>query len=318
MENTDLATLLSSDVTLIEPSQEQPMTQPPSSSGSKRTSRGKNKPSTIIASTIAHNSPLSQKNESSYTLKGVIEILILLGLNSVSLWEKTLYAIRTGVSDLMNSEVTSLYFHLKLVSNAIGSGVALSGDLSEYKLDYMNEAEREYEELIKYTEPIFEVYSKVRYSIDSVKLLHDLVKKSMNGNKNDDKRADTEEDDVFNLFGLGIGKKCKGNTLISQQVAIRNEETLRRCTTPGEEGRYLLKIEITDCEDLKGITQDRYWTKISKKVVFLVKDDNDPAFEKLNEIFTEQAKRILKIKDTKMTEHDDSEDKPRKRARFSR
>lgn len=104
---------------------------------------------------------------------------------------------------------------------------------------------------------------------------------------------------------------------ISQSVSIKNDSVTRKCVTPGEPGKYLIKLEVTDCDDLKGIRTTQYWTKVWKKVIFLVDDEKDPTYIAINNIWGNQSKRILKINDSKVTEFEDDEEKDsRKRTRY--
>lgn len=284
-----------------------------------------------------------------YDLKGVVNLLILVGMTSVNIWEKVIFDVKKKVSDLMNIELTTLYFNLKMVSSSICTGISTNADLSQEKLELINEVDRDYNEIMEYASPALQVFSQNRYSVEVVKMFKELVqdiivkmnsieisddeekskpgskkRKSAQQNDDNDEEEDDDgnddEDELFRLFGKKCSSKNKSKKLaISQQVTTKNDEVTRKCITPGETGKYLMKIEITDCDDLKGIKPAQYWTKVWKKAVFLVGDDKDPAFIALNNVWMNQAKRLLQMKDVKVTEieeHDDSD--TRKRARFFR
>lgn len=278
----------------------------------------------------------------SYDLKGVVNLLILIGLTSVNLWEKVIFDVRKKVSDMMNPDLTALYFHLKMVSNTICTGIAQTSDLSQEKLEMINELDRDYDEIMLHADPVLQVYSKNKYSVDIVRHIKEFVLEAINqmslieiSDDDDDrtvkskKRAisdddhddDSDKDDeLFELFSKKCNSKKRAKKLaISQQVLVKNDSVTRKCITPGETGKYLIKIEITDCEDLKGVKPTQYWTKIWKKAVFLVNNDKDQSYTAVNNVWANESKRILQIKECKVTEFEEDEDKDvRKRGRFFR
>lgn len=285
-----------------------------------------------------------------YDLKGVVNLLILIGMTSVNIWERVIFDAKKRVSDVMNVELTTLYFNLKMVCNSICTGIATNCDLSQEKLEMINDIERDYNEIMEHAGPTINIFNQNRYSVEVVRIFKDLAQdiiaqinsieisddeeKSKNKPKNKKRKTDEQEDDeddnndngdeedeLLRLFGKKCGSfKSKSKKLVfSQQVTTRTDEIMRKCTTPGESGKYLMKIEITDCDDLKGTKPAQYWTKVWKKAVFLVDDDKDPAFTAMNGVWMSQAKRILKMKDVKVTEiEENDETDARKRARFFR
>lgn len=260
------------------------------------------KPSTsrnIVQKTIKTKLNAKKEETEHYDLKGVVNILILLGLNSVNMWEKGIFKVRNIVSDLMNPDLTTLYFHLKLVTDTICTNIAINSDLSQEKLEMVNELNRNFDELMDHASTVVQVHSKHRYSATSVKILKELVEdiiqklnaieisddeeetKKIKLNK---KRSFIEEDDdddceeLFRLFDRKNSSKKKTKSLtISQLVTIKNDSVTRECITTGETGKYLIKIEVTDCEEIKGVKPSQFWTKVWKKTVFLVDDEKDPS-----------------------------------------
>lgn len=273
----------------------------------------------------------TSKISSDYTLKSIVELLILLGLTSATMWEKILFQIKSDVSNLMNTEVTNLYFSLKLVAQSVCSGVIQSGDLSQQKLEIINDSEREHTELMSYIEPTLNLLPQIFYSTDSVKHIKNFIATALKENnatqssdeppckkqKNDTNTNTTEA--MLNLFGKTIENKKKKSkeVVISQQFSLRDEQVLRKYATPGETGKLMVKIEITDCDDLKGVGVTQYWTKVWKKAVFLLDGEDDPAFKTIDNILLDQLKNISEIKDVKMTEYDDEGSSSRK-FRFGR
>ena len=70
-------------------------------------------------------------------------------------------------------------------------------------------------------------------------------------------------------------------------------------TTPGEKGRYLIKIEISDTKDLKGVNKNDWWLKAAYRTQFLVNSEKDSIYTQLHKIVLSKAKDLSKIKNVK-------------------
>lgn len=184
---------------------------------------------------------------------------------------------------------------------------------------------------VKKTNPKPKKAQSTNINLNLKSVVEDLIKETIQKEKNiqneeEDDEEDNEDDndDVLKILAKSFSKKGKTNAaaVINQTITFRSDDMLRKCVTPGEIGKYLIKIEITDCKDLKGVPLNRHWTKVGKKAVFLVQNEEDAAYKSVNQIWSEQAKRIINIKDVKKIEYDDDDDDDdkktsRKRARFS-
>lgn len=143
-----------------------------------------------------------------------------------------------------------------------------------------------------HAEPILQVYSKYTYSVEVVKMFNDIIEETLEkinlieiSDEEEEGKAtrskkrlhqqeyedddDADEDELFRLLGKKCGPKKKNAKLfISQQVSVKNENVTRKCTTPGESGQFLIKIEITDCETLKDSSQINIGQKSGKNCIF--------------------------------------------------
>lgn len=81
-----------------------------------------------------------------------------------------------------------------------------------------------------------------------------------------DSDSDSDNSDKFDSL---FKSSKKGPIKIKQVFQTQKKRLRRRLTTPGEEGRYMVKIELTDTKDLKNCSQNQYWTKVSAKAIFL-------------------------------------------------
>lgn len=76
------------------------------------------------------------------------------------------------------------------------------------------------------------------------------------------------EDDRHNFSKL-FKSSMKGPVKIKQIFQTQKNRLRRKLTTPGEEGRYMVKVEVTDTKDLRRCNPNQYWTKVSTKAIFL-------------------------------------------------
>lgn len=296
-----------------------------STSKSVNTRGGKGKKSATTT-----NQQNAVKLSTEYTLKSVVELLILLGLTSATLWEQVLFKIRKDVSDLMNTEVTNLFFALKMVAQAVCAGVVQSGDLSQEKLEALNDIEKDHSVLMSYIEPTLSLMPNICYSTESVKNIRNFINTALKDFKTNDSESnepinkkpklDTDTTEaMLSLFGKSVDSKKRKNkeVVISQQFSLRDEDTIKKYSTPGEKGKFLVKIEVTDCDDLRGVGANQYWTKVWKKAVFLLNSEENQAFKILDKLLLEQLKKISEIKDVQMFEFDDQGSNQRK-SKFGR
>lgn len=114
---------------------------------------------------------------------------------------------------------------------------------------------------------------------------------SSNSSLSSSPNSDTDRFD--SLFKKNTSKKP---IAIKQLFQSQRNDTINKLTTPGENGRYMVKIEVTDVKDLKDCESSKtYWTKVAKKIVFLL-DSNDSTLKTVEDVIYEKGKQISKVK----------------------
>jgi len=128
---------------------------------------------------------------------------------------------------------------------------------------------------------------------------------------NDDMGCYDEDDDcksneidfdecLDQIFKISEESSKKTVPKIKQIFQTRNKKQVKKITSPGEVGRYMIKIEMTDCWDLKGCNSSKtYWTKIARKAVFLT-DIKDPILKSVESILLNVGKGISNIPETEV------------------
>lgn len=107
--------------------------------------------------------------------------------------------------------------------------------------------------------------------------------------------SNSDSDRFDSLFKKSASKKP---VIIKQIFQTQKNNMRRKFTTPGEQGRYMVKIELTDVKDLKKCESYKsYWTKVSKKIIFLLNAE-DETFKKVEDIIFEKGKEISRMKGT--------------------
>lgn len=108
---------------------------------------------------------------------------------------------------------------------------------------------------------------------------------------------DSSEDDEFDkIFKKNTKKQRKTKSVVIKQLfQYRKPKSIQKIITPGEEGKYLIKIELTDTKDLKECSDPTsYWQKISKKAYFLTEKKN-PKYKATNDLLKTVAKELSEI-----------------------
>jgi hypothetical protein len=103
-----------------------------------------------------------------------------------------------------------------------------------------------------------------------------------------DSGSDLESDKFDKLFKI---KSSKSVPKIKQMFQTQNKKVKRKLTTPGEEGRYMIKIELTDTKDLKKCKMNQYWQKVNTKAVFLAEPKSE-LYKKINNMLFSVGQKI--------------------------
>lgn len=105
-----------------------------------------------------------------------------------------------------------------------------------------------------------------------------------------DSDSDSDDSDKFDrLFKVKSNKKSP--IKIKQVFQTQKKRLRRKLTTPGEEGRYMIKIELTDTKDLRKCQLNQFWTKVSAKAVFLT-EPKSKVYKQIRDIMYDVGQEI--------------------------
>ena len=117
---------------------------------------------------------------------------------------------------------------------------------------------------------------------------------------NDD--DDDDDDDEFNKIFTSIKRKSKKNDktdeLFEQFVSFKSNGSNKTLTTPGEKGSYLIKIDISDTNDLRGVDRKDRWLKAAYRSQFLLQC-KDTTYTQLHKIILMKSRELARIKNVK-------------------
>lgn len=113
--------------------------------------------------------------------------------------------------------------------------------------------------------------------------------------KTSDSGSDSESNDSDKFDQLFRVRSSKKTPIKVKQIFQTQKRRLRRkLSTPGEEGRYMIKIELTDTKDLKKVKPNQYWTQVSAKAVFLA-EPKSTIFKKIKSMLFDVGRNIKEM-----------------------
>lgn len=108
--------------------------------------------------------------------------------------------------------------------------------------------------------------------------------------------SDSSNTDKYDKLFKNNKHGKSSSPVIKQVFQTVKHNTRKKMVTPGERARFMIKIELTDCKDLKKCKSPKsYWTQVSKKSVFLL-ESKDEMLKKIDEIMLAVGQRISKTK----------------------
>lgn len=112
--------------------------------------------------------------------------------------------------------------------------------------------------------------------------------------------SSSSSDDEYEKIFKSKTTKSNKSPLIRQIFQTRKHNLRKKMMTPGEKGRYMIKIEISDVRDLKKCkTPKTYWTQVSKKALFVI-NPKDDVFKKVDDLMITVGQKISKIQGTEV------------------
>jgi len=138
----------------------------------------------------------------------------------------------------------------------------------------------------------------------------DLSSISSSSSSESDSSSGSEDDDdddegFAGIFHTKRSKKLKNQPVdISQEFCYLRNGKRYKLKTPGEQGSHIIKLEVTKTKDIKNNTPiDLYWTKVSKRGVFLLdvenSDDDKATLDVVSKMLVKYGKKIKNVDSVK-------------------
>lgn len=251
----------------------------------------------------------SSSSSITYSLFELIQIIYLEGINSITGWENMLCSLKKVILE-EPEPLVNIFF---ILSNAVTN--FLMDEVSQATYLKIKDSKISFEALMHYfNEQINEDHLNMKsINFDYIKRFKELIKKSENkiekidciniiDSETDINDDDDDDDDIIEkAFSSVFSPKKKSNiktnnTKFEQSFHLLTNDEKKWIKTPGEEGRYLIEIKITDTKDIKKVPTDEWWKKVGKKAVFLTSSSQDPLYIESNKILKEAINKINKIK----------------------
>lgn len=242
------------------------------------------------------------QTENFFSLEEVLDIISYSGVNSLHLWDKLLELLRNMLLEDLDLSSYELYQKLKYIITIFRNHNELipserllsSSEIIDVVNPYIsNDLSARY-----YAKSLVQTF-KLK-ALEAVKKINNEI--AMDSDSDNNSEINESDDDEFSKIFDSIktnDKQDKKQKKISQVISIVSNDNQKLLSTPGEWGSHLIKIEVTNTCDLKGIPKDEYWKKVSQKAVFLVKSSNDENYRKIIKILQSVAKHIASINNVK-------------------
>lgn len=230
------------------------------------------------------------KNTFNFTLKQIVKLLIYLGLKNIYLWDQLLEKSFKDTAE--QNDILTIQL-LELLQEFINS---LKDEIrSKYNAQIQEDSFFE-----RYMLDPFKDLNNINcanvFSIQIVEKFKLYVKDFLN-NRLQSPQAETSKNntELLSIFNVVNDHLIK----IPQIFALKDNDCHKVFTTPGETGDYLVKIEVTNTEEIASINVVDRWRLVSKKAIFLINSDKDKKYKLIQDILKDVAIEIAQIQGVK-------------------
>lgn len=259
------------------------------------------------------------------SIEEILRIFYFLGITTCSKWDACMHNIRMDVMNLdcdNYADVINVYMKLIALGRRIRFGLEIYLNVnSQEKLslidtylfdltdiyDYLRENVNNFDEKNIHKTTFNVINSFVKNFLFPNNTDTDIVMQNEsfenvdddnNDDDDDEEEVDNEFDEIFKSVKVKKGNS-NSTSLYEQSVLFNSHGDKKMLTTPGEKGAYLIKIEITDTKDLKGVEKNDRWQKAAYKAVFLLQSNKDPNYNTLYKMILNKSRELTKIKNVK-------------------
>lgn len=199
------------------------------------------------------------------SLEDVLRFFYFYGLTSLSLWCSSLEKIKDDIYKAENVDLFELYIKLVDLMKKIRIALELRLVNSQTDLLLLNDYLFDIDEVYNYLSENVQNFSNKIILKSTYASVHSLIRQIKPTSADEDDvdvdesmSSDESDEDEFNKIfsSLKDSKQEKKANIFQQTLMFQSNGTRKMLTTPGEKGGYLIKIEITDTRDLKGVPKN--------------------------------------------------------------
>ena len=257
------------------------------------------------------------RHEECLSLEDILKLIYYLGLSSYGQWEDMMKKIQPDIISIDNVNVFSLYIQLRDITKKIKFALETTIVNSQKDLMLLNNYLFDIDEIYNYLNTNIVHFKEKNILRTTFSIINSIIKNKMMyrfedeeeeeedpmnidivNNDDDDDDGDVDFKRLFKSVKRYTSKNEKTDELYDQYISFKKDDSTKTLTTPGEKGRYLIKIDITDVNDLKGINKKDRWTKAAYRSQFLLQS-KDSTYMQLHKIVLSKSRELAKIKNIK-------------------
>lgn len=256
--------------------------------------------------------------EDILSLEDIVRLIYYVGLSSYGHWEEMIQKLKPEIIKLDDADVFSLFVKLMDITKKIKLGLETTILYSQKDIPALNTYIFDIDMIYNYLNSYIINFKEKNISKTIFTFINNLIRKHFitfnteenddimtldddddNDNDNDNDDDDDDEfDKIFTSVKRSKSKNNKTDDLFEQFVSFRSNDSCKTLTTPGERGSYLIKIDISDTKDLRGVDKKDRWLKAAYRSQFLLKT-KDSIYHQLHKIILTKSRELTKIKNVK-------------------
>lgn len=237
----------------------------------------------------------SASTSSTFNLKQILKVFIYMGLKNISQWDQMLEIATPKIIEqndmnglqlieLMQDFISSLKDQVK--ANIDSQIVDETSFFEYYILDPVKDLKIVNCDVVFNVKLVDEFKTYVKEFLSNF----DECKIPLTNNTIDKNNSDFLK--IFNVINEPHSK-------IQQIFSIKDQDSHKVFTSPGETGSHLIKIEISDVKEIANVSVSDRWRLVSKKAIFLIGSETDKKYRIIQDIMKDTARDISALKGVK-------------------
>lgn len=242
---------------------------------------------------------VNKKNEASTSttlkLQQIIKLFIYMGIRNMSQWDQMLQMATPKIVEendmnglqlveMLQDFITSLKNQIK--SNIDSQIVDETSFFEHYILDPVKDLSNINCNDVFNAKLVDDFKVHVKYFLSN----YDECKMPLSNSV-----VDKNNTDLLKIFNAVNDPQVK----FQQIFSIKDKDSHKVFTSPGEIGSHLVKIEVSDVKEIVDVSAIDRWRMVSKKAIFLVGSENDKKYRIIQDLLKDTAHNISNLKGVK-------------------